>query len=186
MRGLPAPGGPKRRRQNPNADRPFKEHGRQIVPVTDHGNGMIRTDANNDSVRRVGCPIVSQCDLAHLASGFVVTRSQSPSEKSAHTAIFLLTSCESEGRLMAYMEGGQSKRCREILPAVHCVRWLWRKSSRSGPQGYPSGEGQTAWDATAFFHVEMLRLIGCTGWRIFQWSNDSVTQRPRLTDSAIK
>jgi hypothetical protein len=87
---------------------------------------------------------------------------------------------------MAYLEGGQYKRCRETLPAVHCVRWLRRKSSRPGPLGYPSGQNQTAWDATASFHVEMHPLIRCTGWRFFQWSDNSVTQRARLPDSAIE
>jgi hypothetical protein len=48
---------------------------------------------------------------------------------------------------MAYAEGGQSKRCRETLPAIHCVRWLWRNSPRPGTPGEPGGENQTAWDA---------------------------------------
>ena len=42
---------------------------------------------------------------------------------------------------MAYVEGGQSKRCRETLPEVHCVRWLWRKSSRPGTPRLP-GRGE--------------------------------------------
>src|ERR1035441_3568622 len=50
---------------------------------------------------------------------------------------------EAQHRRWAKIRGGSG-------PAIHCVRWLRRESSRTGPPGYPSGDDQTAWDATAF------------------------------------
>src|ERR1700751_3700446 len=57
----------------------------------------------------------------------------------SHAGPFMLTPRESGRRLMAYVEGGQSKRCRETLPSVHCVSGSGVSHRAPGTPATPAG-----------------------------------------------